>query len=303
VPAGSKRNRTISYSGTGGADFPTIRLPDGFAEQHPELENIFWATYKGTRVLMPNLTRTMGINTEFDLSLNPEPGLARKFAHNDPQRTRVLVNTAEEWVLYNSSSMLWSHTDRERFPQPGSYRGHYVSYPISRAEGQRRFAENPEFRITVKGADHPFHMHVNPMWVLRVDVPDEKGELHNVLPEPMWMDTVPIPRNGGRVVFRTRFDDFVGQWVNHCHILLHEDMGMMQIVECSDDPAVTNYRPREKVASHAMSATEVDAIYPKPSLELMYRQNMSFIDPGEIGYQVYPGFELQVPTLDDPEPG
>jgi hypothetical protein len=52
-----------------------------------------------------------------------------------------------------------------------------------------------------------------------------------------------------------------------------------------------------------MTATEVDAIYPKPSLELMYRQNMSFIDPGDIGYQVYPGFELQVPTLDDPEPG
>ena len=261
VRPASKRSRTISYSGTGGVDFPTIILPDGFAEKHPELENIFWTTFEGTRVLMPNLTRTMGINTEFDLSVNPEPALPRKFSHGDPQRSRVLVDTAEEWVVYNSSLMLWSHTDRERFPQPGSYRGHFVSYPISRAEGQRRFAQDPEFKISVKGADHPFHMHVNPMWVMRVDVPDENGELHNILPEPAWMDTVPVPRNGGRVVFRTRFDDFVGKWVNHCHILLHEDMGMMQIVECTDDAGEVNYHTRHKVASHSMPAAESHAMW------------------------------------------
>ena len=299
VEAGSMRTRTISYSGTGGADFPTIRLPKGFAEKHPELENKFWTTFEGTRVLMPNLTRTMGINTEFDLSINPEPDTPHKFAHDDPKRSRVLVDTAEEWVLYNSSIMLWSHTDRNRFTQPGSYRGHFESFPISRAEGQRRFAQDPEFKISVKGADHPFHIHVNPMWVLRVDVPDENGELHNILPEPAWMDTVPIPRNGGRVVFRTRFDDFVGKWVNHCHILLHEDMGMMQIVECTNQPSETNYHTRKEVASHTMSGAQVDAIYPKPSLETMYKQNLSFIDPSEIGYQVYPGFELSIPKLDD----
>jgi len=301
VPAGSKRSRVISYSGTGGTDFPTTRVPEGFADRNPTLENVLWATFEGTQILMPNLTHTMGINTEFDLSLNPEPGPARKFAHDDPQRSRVLVNTAEEWALYNCSLLLWSHTDRERFPQPGSYGGHFECYPISRAEGQRRHALDPEFRISVKGADHPFHMHVNPMWVLRIDVPDENGELHNILPEPAWMDTVAIPRNGGRVVFRTRFDDFVGKWVNHCHILLHEDMGMMQVVECTDQPPEVNYHPRDKVASHAMPAAEVDAIYPKPSRELMYRQNLSFIDPGQLGYQVYPGFELRIPKLDETE--
>jgi hypothetical protein len=137
------------------------------------------------------------------------------------------------------------------------------------------------------------------MWVLRIDVPDENGELHNILPEPCWMDTVGIPRNGGRVVFRSRFDDFVGKWVNHCHILLHEDNGMMQIVECTDNTADVNYQTREAVASHGMPAKDVDAIYPKPSLELMYTQNMSFIDPSDLGYQVYPGFDLQVPRLDD----
>ena len=42
---------------------------------------------------------------------------------------------------------------------------------------------------------------------------------------------VHIPRNGGRIVFRSRFWDFVGLYVNHCHLLLHEDNGMMQPVE------------------------------------------------------------------------
>ncbi len=223
----------------------------------------------------------------------------RKFGHHDPYRSRMLVNTAEEWAVYNASMMLWSHTDRERFPQPGSYNTRYRSYPITRAEGQRRYAEDPEFMITARATDHPFHIHVNPMWVLRIDVPDENGELHNILPEPTWMDTVAIPRNGGRVVFRSRFDDFVGTWVNHCHILLHEDNGMMQAVECTDDARHVNYRPRRKAASHAMSAAEVDVIYPKPSLEVMYRQNIQFVDPSDVGGYQFPGFEFDVPRLDE----
>ena len=74
---------------------------------------------------------------------------------------------------------------------------------------------------------------------------------------------------------------------------------MMQIVECTDKASEANYHPRKNAATHGMQASTVDAIYPKPSRETMYRQNMSFIDPGEIGYQVYPGFELDIPKLED----
>jgi FtsP/CotA-like multicopper oxidase with cupredoxin domain len=302
VEPGSARTRVISYSGTGGTDFPSIPVPEEFAQQHPELENVVWARFEGTAVLLPNYTRTMAINGQFDLASGEEPGLPHKFSPDDPTRPRVLLNTAEEWVLYNNSQVLWAHTDRERFPQPGSYGVHYYSYPLPRHEGQRRFAEDPEFRITSKGSDHPFHIHINPMWVLRIDVPDENGELHNVLPEPRWMDTVWIPRNGGRVVFRSRFEDFTGDWVHHCHILLHEDMGMMQRVECTERFEDANYRPRATVASARMSSAEVGAIYPPPTADQMYRQNLSFIDPTELGYQVYPGFDLAVPKLDDEEP-
>ena len=299
VEPGSKRTRTISYSGLGGTNFPAMQVPREYTERHPELKKLTWWVYEDVPILLQNATATMGINTEFDLTHNPDPAPPRKFSHDDPYRSRVLVNTAEEWVVYNSSMMLWGHTDRNRFPQPGSYNFRYVSYPLTRAEGQRRFAQDPEFMITSKATDHPFHIHINPMWVLRIDVPDENGVLHNVLPEPTWMDTVGLPRNGGRVVFRSRFDDFVGKWVNHCHVLIHEDNGMMQLVECTDDARAVNYRPRRSAASAGMSGNEVDAIYPKPSLEVMYRQNLRFVDPSDVGAYEFPGFEFDVPRLDE----
>jgi hypothetical protein len=46
-----------------------------------------------------------------------------------------------------------------------------------------------------------------------------------------------------------------------------------------------------------MPADEVDRIYPRPSLDVMYRQNMSFVDPNELGEEVYPGFPLAPETL------
>ena len=44
------------------------------------------------------------------------------------------------------------------------------------------------------------------------------------MPDP---DTVELLPNK-RVRFRTRFLDYTGQFVFHCHILEHEDMGMMR---------------------------------------------------------------------------
>jgi hypothetical protein len=36
-----------------------------------------------------------------------------------------------------------------------------------------------------------------------------------------------------------------------------------------------------------------------PSLDLMYRQNLTFVDPNpELG-QTFPGFEIEVPRLED----
>jgi FtsP/CotA-like multicopper oxidase with cupredoxin domain len=299
VPVGSHRTRVVSYTGYGSAGFPVIEVPEAYAKAHPELRNLTWAEYGGTRVLLPPNARTMAINNQMDLAHTPQPPAPRKFSPGHPDRTRVLVDTAEEWVLYNPSLTLWAHTDLEKFPQRGAMLTQYRSYPVSRVDGQRRFWRDHEFRMVVNAADHPFHMHVNPLWVTRIEVPDERGELHNLLEEPRWMDTVSIPRNGGRVVFRTRFADYTGRWIHHCHILMHEDMGMMQEIECVASAASCNANPRDRVASHGMTDAEVSALYPRPSVEMAYRQGLSFVDPNPSTGQVFPGFELEVPKLAD----
>ncbi|MCA1853832.1 MAG: multicopper oxidase domain-containing protein, partial [Beggiatoa sp.] len=43
--------------------------------------------------------------------------------------------------------------------------------------------------------------------------------------------TVKIP---GYFKMRSRFADFLGQFVQHCHILAHEDRGMMQLIQVSE---------------------------------------------------------------------
>ena len=73
---------------------------------------------------------------------------------------------------------------------------------------------------------HPFHIHVNPCWVVRIN--DKPVD-------PYWADTMALPsgtpKNPGSITFRSRFVDFKGAYVMHCHMLAHEDMGMMQTVE------------------------------------------------------------------------
>ena len=81
-------------------------------------------------------------------------------------------------------------------------------------------------------------------------------------------------------------------------VLMHEDNGMMQEVECTDVRSRVNYRTRTRVASPAMTAAEVDAIYPKPSRDLMYRQNLSFVDMYDGKLFEYPGFKLEVPEIE-----
>jgi suppressor of ftsI len=73
--------------------------------------------------------------------------------------------------------------------------------------------------------DHVFHIHVNDFQVMSVN-----GQPYNARG---LEDTVVLPQ-GGEVVVRIPFKDFVGKFVYHCHILPHEDTGMMGIVEVVD---------------------------------------------------------------------
>jgi FtsP/CotA-like multicopper oxidase with cupredoxin domain len=74
--------------------------------------------------------------------------------------------------------------------------------------------------------DHVFHIHTNDMLLTKIN-----GE---PLAEPIWLDTAILPRNGS-ITFRSRFVDFTGKFMLHCHMMNHEDLGMMQVVEVYAD--------------------------------------------------------------------
>ncbi|NEO81541.1 MAG: multicopper oxidase domain-containing protein [Moorea sp. SIO4G3] len=80
--------------------------------------------------------------------------------------------------------------------------------------------------------NHSFHIHVNPFLV--TDGLDYVG----LNDQPTWKDTIylkaPDTDTEGNitatypVTFLTKFEDFTGESVFHCHILDHEDEGMMR---------------------------------------------------------------------------
>jgi FtsP/CotA-like multicopper oxidase with cupredoxin domain len=96
------------------------------------------------------------------------------------------------------------------------------------------------------GLAHPFHIHVNPFQVIAIDTPTGRSQYSQYRPTGgfVWQDTIAIPpakivtnKDGkitnvtpGRVTIRQTYLDFTGTYVLHCHILAHEDRGMMQLV-------------------------------------------------------------------------
>lgn len=118
--------------------------------------------------------------------------------------------------------------------------------------------------ISGRSVMHPFHIHINPFQVTEIFDPLTMKEPVK-LPAPwVWWDTFPIPagvqkvENGkfqfdpvtnlpvlegppGHIKIRTRFVDYPGTYVLHCHILGHEDRGMMQLVKVMDNKTVVKH--------------------------------------------------------------
>jgi FtsP/CotA-like multicopper oxidase with cupredoxin domain len=107
------------------------------------------------------------------------------------------------------------------------------SYQVNRAQ----YANNPKnpvlpklntaatWTVSTNSGFHPFHIHVNPFEVDRQE-PDATGAM---VKRSVWKDTLAaVPT---KQILRTRYTDFIGTFVMHCHILTHEDQGMMELVQ------------------------------------------------------------------------
>jgi FtsP/CotA-like multicopper oxidase with cupredoxin domain len=94
-----------------------------------------------------------------------------------------------------------------------------------------------EWKLTSFTGGHPFHIHINPFQIVevlnpsKVDVsgPGDPNANQYANLKGVWKDTLFI-QQGHVIRFRTRYQRYIGEFVLHCHILDHEDQGMMQNV-------------------------------------------------------------------------
>jgi L-ascorbate oxidase len=94
-----------------------------------------------------------------------------------------------------------------------------------------------EWTLTSFRFGHPFHIHVNPFQIVEVkdaagnDVsgPGDANTNQYANIKGTWKDTIFV-QEGFTIKFRTRYERYIGDYVLHCHILDHEDQGMMQNV-------------------------------------------------------------------------
>ncbi|WP_198575784.1 multicopper oxidase family protein [Caulobacter hibisci] len=112
-----------------------------------------------------------------------------------------------------------------------------------------------EWELKSEFVSHPFHIHVNPFQIVKILDPDGKdvsepgakdtfgigGDdpqypgLKGVWKDTLWVKSAQKVKNGPyfpyTLVVRTRYQRYIGEYVLHCHILDHEDQGMMQNVQ------------------------------------------------------------------------
>ena len=80
---------------------------------------------------------------------------------------------------------------------------------------------------------HPFHIHINSFLVHEVKDEDGEDVTKQEIGKPTWRDTLTLKQGYTYTLFM-KYEDFIGSFVEHCHILDHEDHGMMEVVTIVD---------------------------------------------------------------------
>jgi FtsP/CotA-like multicopper oxidase with cupredoxin domain len=250
------------------SNLPFVPLSPGnradFLVKAPETEGtmylVFWPPAGG-----PAKIRDIRANTVFKLVVAGNPdGEATEFPTEKefPEQPKFLTDITEAELSGRRRTITFSMDGG-----PGGA----PNQPIFRIDGEQ-FNEgeidqvmllgNAEewtiLNTSLVGVMHPFHIHINPFQLVEIYNPFTMTAPEK-LPTPwIWWDTLAIPagvqktRTGadgkpetyvdpGMIKIRSRFVDFPGKYVLHCHILGHEDRGMMQLVEVVDRKTVVKH--------------------------------------------------------------
>ncbi|MEL7533302.1 MAG: multicopper oxidase family protein [Bacteroidota bacterium] len=106
---------------------------------------------------------------------------------------------------------------------------------------------------TKNGFGHPYHIHVNPFQVWefggRAVSPPIWKDVILVTGEMISFDQETKSSEHGFALVRTRYRRYWGDFVLHCHILHHEDQGMMQRIRIVRTPEESDLTEEEKACA------------------------------------------------------
>jgi FtsP/CotA-like multicopper oxidase with cupredoxin domain len=202
---------TVRVSGTAvtAVPFPT-------QAQFPKMPGFLWDIVPPTGMVVRNI-RFNTTKTQFPTP-TPTP---------TPQGTAGGRNAS------NAAAPLWPTAAPTHTINGKQFSGEIDQYmKLGATEEWNLFNDTP-----TNGPAHPFHIHVNPFQIVRwfdpaIMAPSLRSSGVPMRPPWVWWDNFAIPVQGW-VTMWTRFVDFTGTYVFHCHILGHEDRGMMQLVNVS----------------------------------------------------------------------
>jgi L-ascorbate oxidase len=135
-----------------------------------------------------------------------------------------------------------------------------LPYDPNRIDRALKLGGVDEWTLQSGFVSHPFHIHVNPFQIVSITDPSGKdvslpgavdnaggGQADPQYPglKGVWKDTLwvkdlisnpadfpsKLATSMYTIKVRTRYQRYIGEYVLHCHILDHEDQGMMQNVE------------------------------------------------------------------------
>lgn len=134
-----------------------------------------------------------------------------------------------------------------------------LPYDPNRIDRKLKLGGVDEWTLQSGFVSHPFHIHVNPFQIVSITDPSGRdvslpgavdnagGQVDPQYPglKGVWKDTLwvkdlinnpadfpgKLATSMYTIKVRTRYQRYIGEFVLHCHILDHEDQGMMQNVE------------------------------------------------------------------------
>ena len=109
------------------------------------------------------------------------------------------------------------------------------TYQADRIDHTLVLGDEQMWELTSKRGSHPFHIHVNPFQIVSIENHNPGKAMDDIDPQykdlaGTWKDTLFVMQ-GYKIRIATRYQRYIGEYVLHCHILEHEDQGMMQNVK------------------------------------------------------------------------